>query len=85
MQALDRYVIKRQLTELLKQAQIQPLQSQGPKLTAAPVPQAPAVTQGVVNAGAPAPSLVPPPPGKGQPAPMIPPVPKPSAAGGITQ
>lgn len=67
MDALTKYATKRHLTDLLKQAQV--YQNPAQKLTAA-APQMPAVTQGVVNAGAPAPTLVPPPPGKGSPAPM---------------
>lgn len=73
MSALSRYVVKQRLANLLKEAQA--FQSPAQKLTAAPVPavpapQPPAVTKGVVDAGAP--SLVPPPPGKGVPAAMTP-------------
>lgn len=69
MDALARYAVKQRLTSLLKEAQA--YQSAAPSLTAA-TPQLPAVTKGVANAGAPAPTLVPPPPGKGAPAMMTP-------------
>jgi hypothetical protein len=74
MDALARYAVKQRLTSLLKEAQA--YQSPAQKLTAAPAQQVPAVTKGVVSAGTPAPSLVPPPMGKGAPAAMTPPIPK---------
>lgn len=79
MDALTRYTVKQRLTSLLKEAGM--YQSAAPQLTAQkatpPAPQTPLVSQGVVNAGTVAPTLVPPPPGKGSPMPMAPMTPTP--------